>query len=142
MQIQISIKQLGKKRPALGAKSINIGLLEGMAYALHDVLREVMTQQVEEFNQKREENNLFTYFKKDALEQAASIGRVSFGEIYNNEKADLNKAIDTIFLAFEDGLIAVFVDDVQLESLEQTIRLTSESTVTFIRLTFLAGSIW
>jgi len=143
MQIQISLKQLGKKRPVLSNKPIEVDLLASKTYALQDILKAVVSQQVAEFNQKREGKNLFTYFKEDALQQqAGTTGKVDFGTIYNENKADLTKAIDTVLLAFEDGLIAVFVDDEQIEDLNTKIQVKEESTFTFVRLTFLAGSIW
>lgn len=143
MQIQISLKQLGKKRPVLAAKSIEVNLVENQSYTLQTILQEIVTQQVSEFNQKRESKNLFTYFKEDTIQQQANTtGKVDFGVIYNEEKADLSKAIDTVLLAFEDGLIAVFVDDEQVEKLDTEIQLQETSLFTFVRLTFLAGSIW
>lgn len=143
MNLQISIKQLGKKRPILSNKSIEVNLIANQTYTLQMILQEIVTQQVSEFNQKREGKNLFTYFKENTVQQQAkTTGKVNFGAIYNENKVDLTKAIDTVLLAFEDGLIAVFVDDEQIEKLNIEIQVKEASIFTFVRLTFLAGSIW
>jgi len=142
MNLQFSIKQLGRKRPVLHAKSIEVNLIKEETYTLEEILKAIVIQQVEEFNQKREEKNLFAYFQKDTLEQATSTGKVDFGAIYNNQKADVKKATETVLLAFEDGLIAVFADDTQIEKLDASIKLDNKTIFTFVRLTFLAGSIW
>lgn len=48
MNLQISIKQLGKKRPVLSKKSIEVNLAERQTYTLQAVLQEIVTQQVSE----------------------------------------------------------------------------------------------
>ncbi len=147
MKIYFSVKRLGKKRPFIDRKTIEIEGNYHEAYALQTILTQIVTQQVAEFNQQREEKSLFTLLKEDALTEAniqdeASTGKVKFGAIYNAEKATLDKAIDTVLLAFEDGLIAVFVNNDQVEDLAQLITIDQDTIFTFVRLTFLAGRSW
>lgn len=142
MLIQFSIKQLGKKRPFIERKSIEIVGEYHTLYSLQELLTQIVSQQVTEFNQKRSEKSLFTFFQENELQAEAQTGRVRFGEIYNDTQANLEKAIETVLLAFEDGLMAVFVNDDQIEKLNQEISLDENSVFTFVRLTFLAGSIW
>lgn len=142
MKIHFSIKRLGKKRPFITRKAIDIAGNYNQPYALQTILIQIVTQQVAEFNQKREEKSLFTFFKEDAIAEEAETGKVKFGTIYNDEKAQLDKAIETVLLAFEDGLIAVFVNDEQVEDLSQVVTVTEDSLFSFVRLTFLAGRSW
>jgi hypothetical protein len=141
MKLKFSIKQLGKKRAFIEAQPIEIAGNYGQ-YTLREVLSRVVSQQVETFNQKRSEKSLFNFLQESDIQEAAQNGRVRFGAIYNETQADVEKAIETVLLAFEDGLIAVFVDDEQIDLINQTIDITPQSTFTFVRLTFLAGSIW
>ena len=142
MKIHFSIKRLGKKRPFLSQLPIEIPGEYGAPYPLQTILEQIVQQQVAAFNQKREEKSLFSFFKEEELTQEAQTGSVKFGEIYNDTQADLQKAIETVLLAFEDGLIAIFIDDSQIESLDQEIVIQETTIFTIIRLTFLAGGIY
>ncbi len=143
MKLLFSVKQLGKKRPFIDAKSIEIN--ENIQ-TLKDLLTQVVIEQVQEFNQKiidnSKEKNLFQYFQEHELEHEATLGKVRFGAIYNDKQANQEKAVETVLLAFFDGLIAVFVDDNQIETLDTTLTLQENSRITFVRLTFLAGGLW
>ena len=50
----------------------------------------------------------------------------------------MNHAIQS----FEDGIYRIFLDDRALEQLEEKILLTEGSSLTFVRLTMLAGRMW
>jgi hypothetical protein len=53
---------------------------------------------------------------------------------------DRTAAVQTALEAFIDGLYLVVIDGEEYRDLEQIVRLTDESKLTFIRLTFLAGA--
>lgn len=142
MKIHFSIKRLGKKRPFLQQKAIEIEGNYHQPYALQTILTQIVTQQVAEFNQQRAEKSLFSFLQEDAIAEEAENGKVTFGAIYNAEKAQLDQAIETVLLAFEDGLIAVFVNDDQIEDLSQVITVEEHTLFTLVRLTFLAGGMW
>ncbi len=143
MKLLFSVKQLGKRRPFIQQKSIDIDLYDTETYLLKDLLTQIVTQQVAEFNQKIEDTkdgkNLFTFFEEHEIQEEAHTGKVRFGAIYNDKKANLDKAIETVLLAFFDGLIAVFIDETQIEKLETPITIKENSLITFVRLTFLVG---
>ncbi|MCU0445127.1 MAG: hypothetical protein MUE85_09425 [Microscillaceae bacterium] len=141
MQIKFSIKQLGKKRAFIDSQSIEIAGNYGQ-YTLKEILSRIVSQQVETFNQKRTEKSLFNFLQETDIQAQAENGRVRFGAVYNETQADVEKAIETVLLAFEDGLIAVFVDDEQIDLISQNIAINPNTTFTFVRLTFLAGSVW
>lgn len=141
MQVQFSIKQLGKKRPFIDAKRIEIAGEYGESCLLRELLTRVVLQQVGEFNDRRAEKSLFTFFQENEIAQEAETGKVRFGAIYNDQQANAEKAIETVLLAFQDGLIAVFIDDNQLEALDAEVVLQENTVITLVRLTFLVGSI-
>jgi hypothetical protein len=140
MQVQFSVKQLGKKRPFIDAKRIEIVGEYGVPCLLRELLERVVVQQVGEFNERRAEKSLFTFFQENEIAQEAETGKVRFGAIYNDTQANVAKAIETVLLAFQDGLIAVFIDDNQVEKLDSEVVLHENTVITLVRLTFLVGS--
>ena len=141
MKIKISVKQLGKKRPIITQKIIEIESLPSSPNLVH-LIQAVVKQQVSTFNQKLEDKSLVPFLLKAAIEEKTKTGKVGFGSIYNDKKADEQAAIDNALLAFQDGIYCVFIDDNQIEQLNQPILLQPNSILTFVRLTFLAGSYW
>lgn len=141
MQLKVTVKQLGKKRPAVDQKTIE---MEGLPSnpLLSDLLKAVVRQQVQAFNQKLEEKPIVPFLLSKEIHEKTITGKVGFGDIYNDQKADEKAAIDNALLAFEDGIYCVFIDDEQIEKLHQEINLTPQSVLAFVRLTFLSGSIW
>lgn len=140
MNINFSVKRLGKKRAYIDKTPIEI-LVETKISLAH-LLEKIVEHQVAEFNKIRTEKSLFTFFSEKEIDDKTTSGKVDFGAIYNNDLADLIKAKETVKLAFIDGLLAVFIDDQQKENLDEQLELAEGVSITFIRLTFLAGSIW
>ncbi|MDR2236781.1 MAG: hypothetical protein LBE92_11715 [Chryseobacterium sp.] len=144
MEIKIIVKQLGKKHPVLSEQKIDIEYTEN-TIALEQLLKLIVQQQVEAFNARSFELEDEDYTKiptENYLNILTDTGKVGFGSIYNQKRADLARAQENAVQAFEDGMFAVFYNDEQLEDLTQTIDLSLEHTFAFIRLTFLAGSYW
>lgn len=141
MQITISVKQPGRKHALIDRQ-----LLEVEALSDHPSLREllvaVVKQQVAAYNNKPLEKNLLPFLSAGQIANDVANGKAGFGSIYNENKADPQKAEDTALQAFEDGLFAVFVKDEEIKKITDKFSLNSDTVVTFVRLTFLAGSIW
>ena len=141
MQITISVKQLGKKRPVVAKKILEIEDLPS-APKLRHLIESVVKQQVRAFAQKQEEKPIIPLLLKEEIDHKTKTGKVGFGNIYNDNKVDEQSAIDNALLAFQDGIYCVFIDDEQIEKLEQLVTVTNTSVIAFVRLTFLAGGYW
>lgn len=144
MEIKVTVKQLGKKHPILSEQKIDIEY-QDTNISVENLLQLIVQQQVDTFNAKSFELEEQDYAKipmENYLNILTDTGKVGFGSIYHQKKADLQKAQENAVQAFEDGMFAVFYNDEQLESLTQIIDLSSHHTFAFIRLTFLAGSYW
>ncbi len=141
MQIIVRVKQAGRKHALIENKTIEIDDL-GPQPRLEDLLKSVVKQQVEEYNRKPVEKNLLPFLSKDEVKTAAESGKVGFGSIYNENKADVSTAQDVALQAFEDGMFSVFAGDDELRNLNDPVQLDPSTIITFIRLTFLAGSYW
>jgi hypothetical protein len=75
------------------------------------------------------------------IAEAARSGKIG-DEVHGDKKANLEKALDTAYLAFEDSLYCIFINDEQTEKLDDSLNLKDGDILTFIRLTMLAGRMW
>lgn len=141
MQLTVSVKQPGRKHAVIDKKIIDIEDI-GSRPTAAALLTAVVHHQVREYNAKPKEKNLLPFLSNTDTEEQISKGKVSFGSIYNENKADAEIATATALQSFEDGMFALFVNDEEVKSLHQNISITGNIVVTFIRLTFLAGSYW
>ncbi|SEW37195.1 hypothetical protein SAMN05428988_4626 [Chitinophaga sp. YR573] len=135
MQLTVNAKQLGRKRDLIDRLVIEIEDI-GQEPTVAELISAVVIQQVREFNSRPNEPTLLPL-----LDQETS-GKISFGSIYNDTKADPSEAVKTALLAFQDGLFVIFADEKEYTKSEQIIHLQEDTIITFIRLTFLAGSYW
>ncbi|MEO7976634.1 hypothetical protein [Flavobacterium sp.] len=144
MNITISVRQLGKKQPLLQDKKIQIAT-GNPTISTQNLIELVVDYQVQLFHASSfefEDEDKIHLPKENYLPILTDTGKVGFGAIYNHNKVDLAKAQETALQAFEDGMYAIFYGDDQLENLNQEINLEENQPLTFIRLTFLAGSYW
>jgi hypothetical protein len=138
MQLFIKLKQAGKRRLVLEKHSIEIAEI-GNSPSLKALIEAVVSQQVAAYNAKTLEQPLIHFLTDTQIEDAAATGKVGFGTIYKDRKADLTKAIQVAIDAHIDGLFVVAVDDKIVEKLDSFIVLNPDTVITFIRLTLLMG---
>lgn len=144
MNINISVKQLGKKHPLLQEKNIDLAV-ENPIITTQKLIESIVDHQVQLFRSSSfefEDEDKIHLPKENYLPILTDTGKVGFGALYNHNQVDLAKAQENAIVAFEDGLYAVFYGDDQLETLSEEIDLSQNKSITFIRLTFLAGSYW
>lgn len=139
MKLKITVKTLGKKRAQIEDEplELNEGLDENSV--LTDLITAVVKQQVMSFNEKRDDGNLLKYLSKEEIKTGEKIGKIGFGEIYNKEKADEQKAVDDALLGFTDGLYFVFINEKKIETLDTPINIKANDKLMFIRLIALTG---
>jgi len=144
MNISISVRQLGKKHPILQEKSISLDT-SAPVVTVRTFIELIVKHQVELFHSASfewEDQDTIHLPKENYLPILTDTGKVGFGAVYNHNKVDIAKAQENAIVAFEDGLYVLFQGDDQLESLAEEIDLSQNKSITFIRLTFLAGSYW
>lgn len=139
MKIYIKIKSLGKKRP----------VLDNVLYTIPDevnTVREFITAlvkiEVEKYNKKGTDMQLVSYLSSEEIKDQATVGKVGFGRIFSDKKADLNHAIENACQCYADGMVRIFQDDEEIGELDDSLNIQEEDCFTFIRLTFLAGRLW
>jgi hypothetical protein len=138
MQLYIKLKQAGKRRLLIEKQAIEIEDI-GTSPTLKTLISAVVSQQVAVYNDKTPENSIINFLTDTQIEDAAATGKVGFGAIYHEQKADVQKAIKVALEAHIDGLFVVAVDDIIVEHLDDWVVLNPKAVVLFIRLTLLIG---
>ncbi len=139
MQAYVRVKALGKRKDVLPPKPYE--LPEGIG-SLRELLTAFVESEVERYNSKDTEAPLLSCLTAEEIEAQSEAGKVSFGRLWSDKKADKAKAVQTAIQAFTDGLVRVLMDDTELTELDAPLKVHEGAVFTFIRLTFLAGRMW
>ena len=139
MKVYVNVKQIGKKKNKIDKKEYEIN--EGIK-TVKELLTEFVTINVEKFNEGYTENDIVPYLTDKKINDLSDAGKISFGGDYNEQKQDLEKAIENTLQSYEDGIYRVFVNDEEMGEIDCEINLKENDELTFVRLTMLAGRMW
>lgn len=137
MKIIINVKGLSRKK-VIHQEEVE---LKNKISTTKDLITELVKINVEKFNKKIDEKDILSIMTNENIAKAARIGKIG-DEVHGDKKANLKKALDTAYLAFEDGLYCIFINDEQSEKLDDSLNLKDGDILTLIRLTMLAGRMW
>lgn len=137
MKIIINVKGLSRKK-VIYQEEVE---LKNKISTTKDLITELVKINVEKFNKKIDEKDILSIMTNENIAKAARIGKIG-DEVHGDKKANLEKALDTAYLAFEDGLYCIFINDEQSEKLDDSLNLKDGDILTLIRLTMLAGRMW
>ncbi|MDE7318258.1 MAG: hypothetical protein K2N46_00835 [Lachnospiraceae bacterium] len=139
MKIYIQMKAAGKRKPVLDHVPYE---LPDHVSTLRGLLTELVRIEVERYNEKGTDVQVVPYLTKEEIGDQAEAGKVGFGRIYSEKRADVAKASENALQCFEDGLVRVFQNDQELQQLDLPVQIQEGDSFTLIRLTFLAGRLW
>lgn len=139
MKIFIQMKAAGKRKPVID--HIPYEIPETIS-TLREFLTELVCVEVKRYNEKGTDVQVIPWLSKEQIEDQAEAGKIGFGRIYSDKKADAAKAVENALQCFEDGLVRVFQEDRELTGLEDPLHIQEGDCFTLIRLTFLAGRLW
>ena len=139
MQVYVRVKALGKRKDVLPPKPYE--LPEGIG-SLRELLTAFVEAEVERYNRKDTELPLLSCLTAEEIEAQAEVGKVGFGRLWSDKKADKAKAVQTAIQAFSDGLVRVIMDDTELTDLDAPLSVPEGAVFTLIRLSFLSGRMW
>lgn len=139
MNIFVCIKSAGKRRPALNDIPYNI---PDHVTTLRSFLTELVGIEVEKYNKKESSAQVLPLLTQEEIESCAEMGKIGFGSIYSEKKADRVKAVENAIQCFEDGLVRVFQNEMELKRLDEPVQIQEGDRFMLIRLTFLAGRLW
>ena len=137
MKIIINVKGLSRKK-VIHQEEVE---LKNKISTTKDLITELVKINVEKFNKKIDEKDILSIMTNENIAKAARIGKIG-DEVHGDKKANLKKALDTAYLAFEEGLYCIFINDEQTEKLDDSLNLKDGDILTLIRLTMLSGRMW
>lgn len=139
MNVYVNVKQIGTRKNYITKQKIG---LRTTPSTLRELIAGIVDVNVKEFNSKAKEQRIINYLTEEEIEDKLTVGKVSFAEIYNPSSANLNKALEAAFLAYEDGIFKVFIGEREVGDLDDKVKVSEGDILTFIRLTMLAGRMW
>jgi hypothetical protein len=109
---------------------------------LRQLIEAVVRSEVQNYNSRGVDEMLVPFLTQAEIEDASTVGKVGFGRLYSDKKADPERAVTTALIGFEDGLFKVLVGESEATLLDAPLKIVPGDVITFIRLTFLAGRMW
>lgn len=140
MNLKINLKQIGERRRKVAPIDFEY---DPAPRTVRELITMTVTSCVKSYNERVRagEANAAPLSESD-ISDMAGVGKIAFGINYGGKEQDLNKAVENALRSFEDGLYRVFLNDTELEKLDDDLELRENDALTFIRLTMLAGRIW
>lgn len=148
MRIKVNVKHMGKRKASVEPVIYDLPLgneKDGAGsgtFTVRDLVTELTRAGVADYNKRLAQPEILKCLTKEAIEDKAESGKISFGAIYGEKEADLEKAIENALQCFEDGIYRIFLGERPLEDLDEIVTVTKESAFTFVRLTMLTGRMW
>ena len=139
MEMKVNVKSVSGKRNRITTVSVHYSR---EVLSVRELIEETVIYCVNEYNSRMENTELLSALLPAEIADKAAQGKISFGTIYGENRADLKKAQADALKAFSDGVVAVFADDRRLEDEEEILDLTQITSLTFIKLVMLAGRMW
>ncbi len=150
MTIFVSLKKPGTRRNAVERQTFVLPdafLDEGGGKSLGDFL-DALTEACYARYQEKASGGVLRFLSPEDIEEQGSGGRIRFGLLSGKKAPPLAEAQNNTRQSYLDGLIALFIDGVQLSGpqfsapLETPVCLKEGSSVVLVRLTMLAGRMW
>ena len=139
MIVKINVKQLGKRKDVVNEVPFNY---ENVPETVEQLIIATVRICVTAYTKRLEENDTMHMLDEKTINDMAGAGKIAFGISYGEKEPDEKVAIDTAIIAFEDGLYRIFLGEEELTDLGQKIQLVEGDSLTFVRLTMLAGRLW
>ena len=139
--VTVEAKVLGQRKPLFSDWRIELppeGAPAGGGLALRHLIERVVREEVRGFQERQEQRRLPRVLSREEIAAGALAGKVDPSG-REAQHVTPEAAVATALEAFQDGVYYVFVDDAQVEDLDQEVRLRPDSRVTFLRLVPLAG---
>lgn len=144
--LTIAGRGVGARRPLFEDFSIppppDLG--DGGPLTLRDLIAHVVAAEAAAFDKRQAARRLDRVLSPRQIERGVEKGRISpegrDPKLRPPPPVDVPAAVATALEAFTDGLYLVVIDGMEYRELDAIVRLSSDSRITFLRLTFLAGA--
>ena len=140
MILKINLKQIGERKQKIAPVDFEY---DTVPKTVQELIIQTVTSCVNSYNKRARtgENNVYP-LGENQINDMAQIGKIAFGINYSGKEQPLKKATENVLQAFEDGIYRIFLNENELENLHDNIYLNENDSLTFIRLTMLAGRMW
>ncbi|MBR2570605.1 MAG: hypothetical protein IKE30_00530 [Clostridia bacterium] len=138
MTIHVNIQRIGRKRPVIQPLSVE---LSGIPHTLAELIALCVEAWAAQRSLRAADNGK-RILSQDSMDDLAAAGKITFGPDTNSAPADKSGAVANAVQSYRDGLFRVFLNGQELRELDAPLQLTEQCTVTFVRLTMLAGAPW
>lgn len=140
MILKINLKQIGERKRKIAPVDFEY---EIAPETLRDLIIQTVTGCVAAYNERvRMGANNTNPLLSEQISDMAYIGKIAFGVNYGGREQETDKAVENALQSFEDGVYRVFLNDIELEKLDDEINVQENDSLTFIKLTMLAGRMW
>lgn len=136
-QLTIQLKRLGKKK----IKSVHYHI-DIIPSNLQQLIETFIRAEVQRYNDRINDDQIISFLTTEQITKQQASGKIDFKAMNNRTQALEKEALASAIQGYQDGLFVVFIDDLEITDLNQAITLTEQSTITFIRMTFLTGTHW
>lgn len=138
-EIKVNIKSASGRKNRIAERTM---LFDESIATVRELIISAVHTCVDEYNLRCESSKLLEVLSPEMIEDRAQLGKVSFGVNYGGKQAEYQRAAAQALEAFEDGIVVIFAGDKQLTSLDEAVSLNQVESLTFIKLTMLAGRMW
>jgi hypothetical protein len=134
--LSVNAHQIGTKKALL--TNVALAIEDKTNWTLRDLIRAVVRAEVQAFDKRQADRMLLRVLTPADIALGREAGKIEMGD-RAPQSVDEEAAIEAAIQAFVDGLYFVFIDDQQIEQIDQPILLHPDSRLKFIRLVALAG---
>lgn len=134
--MQVEARTVGQRGAVL--EPTPVAMPPGPA-TLREVVVTAVRDEVANHAARERRRRLVRVLTADEVADGAARGKVDPEAHPAEDPVDADQAVAAALQAFDDGLYFVFVDDRQVEQLDDTIEVTDDTAVRFVRLVALAG---
>lgn len=138
-EIKVNIKSASGKKSRIAERTM---FFDESVSTVRELILSAVQTCVYEYSQRLESSELLEVLSPERIGDQAQLGKVSFGVNYGGKPAELQRAAEHALEAFEDGTVVIFAGDRQLTNLEEKVNMSQVESLTFVKLTMLAGRMW
>ena len=137
--IRVEAAVPGRRKAGTAEHPLALPIPEGDTVTLRDFIDAVVRAEVAAFRARAEENSFLRVLTERQIAEAIETGAIRSGERESAAEVDDDAAVATALLAFTDRLYSVLIDDEPVENLDDTIKVSPDMRLLFLRLVALAG---
>lgn len=139
MRIFISAKQIRKRSAVVASSPYE---LDRAPQSPRNLIAMLVTDGIRAYNTRIQGHGEPDVLSPEQMGDMAQVGKIGFGIPFGSRQADPDLAVQTAIQAFNDGLVRIFVNDRELESLDGPMELRDGDELTILRLVMLTGGLF